>query len=92
MSKIACLAQIVNVIAPILTTTDNVVKQTIFYPFMFFSRYARGNALDVSARSPLTDTKQFGGVPALDVSASHDPATGQSAVFIVNRSLTETLP
>ena len=90
--KIACLAQIVNVIAPILTTTDSLVKQSIFYPFMYFSRYARGNALDVATRAPLTETKQFGAVPAIDVSASHDPATGQSAVFIVNRSLSEILP
>ncbi len=90
--KIACLAQIVNVIAPILTTTDSLVKQTIFYPFMFFSRYARGNALDVFTQAPMTETKQYGGVPSLDVSASHDPATGQGAVFIVNRSLTESIP
>jgi len=90
--KIACLAQIVNVIAPILTTTDSLVKQTIFYPFMYFSRYARGNALDVFTQAPMTETKQYGGVPSLDVSASHDPATGQGAVFIVNRSLTESIP
>lgn len=90
--KIACLAQIVNVIAPILTRTDSLVKQSIFYPFMYFSRYARGNALDVLTRAPLTETNQFGGVPLLDVSASNDPATGASALFIVNRSLDETLP
>jgi len=89
--KIACLAQIVNVIAPILTTTDCLVKQTIFYPFMLMSKFARGQSLAVATKAPLVSTRQFGEMPALDVSASHDPATGQSAVFVVNHSQTETL-
>jgi alpha-N-arabinofuranosidase len=90
--KIACLAQIVNIIAPILTTRESLVKQTTFYPFLYFSRYASGNALDALVDAPLVETSQFGGVPALDVSASHDPASRASAVFIVNRSQTDTLP
>jgi alpha-N-arabinofuranosidase len=89
--KIACLAQIVNVIAPILTTTESLVKQTTFYPFMLVSRFARGLSLAVAAKVPLISTRQFGDMPALDVSASHDPATGQSAVFLVNRSQTEAV-
>jgi alpha-N-arabinofuranosidase len=89
--KIACLAQIVNVIAPILTTTDCLVKQTTFYPFMLMSKFARGLSLAVATKVPLVSTRQFGDMPALDVSACHDPATGQSAVFVVNRSQTEAL-
>jgi len=89
--KIACLAQIVNVIAPILTTTDSLVKQTTFYPFMLMSKFARGLSLAVATKAPLVSTRQFGDMPALDVSASHDPTTGQSAVFVVNRSQTEAL-
>ena len=38
--KIACLAQVVNVIAPILTTRDALLKQSIYYPFMLFSKLA----------------------------------------------------
>ena len=72
--KIACLAQIVNVIAPILTTTDGLVKQTIFYPFMLVSKFARGQSLAVATKAPLVSTRQFGDMPALDVSASHDPS------------------
>jgi alpha-L-arabinofuranosidase len=89
--KIACLAQIVNVIAPILTTSDSLLRQTTFYPFMFFSRYASGLSLDVLAQSPTYPTKQYGDMPLLDVSASYDPATGDGAVFLVNRSQTEPL-
>jgi alpha-N-arabinofuranosidase len=90
--KIACLARIVNVIAPILTTRDSLVKQTIFYPIKLASKFARGQALAVATRAPAISTKRFGDMPALDAAASYDPATGQSAVFVVNRSQTEALP
>lgn len=84
--RIACLAQIVNVIAPILTTRDVMLKQSIYYPLMLFSKLANGAALDVTVRAPRYDTKQFGGMPLLDVSASFNEETGAHAVFIVNRS------
>lgn len=89
--KIACLAQIVNVIAPILTTTEGLLRQSIFYPFMLFSRYAAGQSLDVLTQAPLAETKLYGDMPLLDVAASNDPASGGSAVFLVNRSQTESL-
>jgi alpha-L-arabinofuranosidase len=85
--KIACLAQIVNVIAPILTRSDALLKQSIYYPFLLFSRYAKGYALNTLVDAPTTPTKQYGDVPILDVSASYDPATGNEAIFLVNRSL-----
>jgi alpha-N-arabinofuranosidase len=90
--KIACLAQIVNVIAPILTTTDKLLKQSIYYPFMLFSRLASGAALDVAVQSPLYPTDKYGDMPLLDVSASYDEANNAQAVFIVNRSLNDSLP
>ena len=90
--KIACLAQIVNVIAPILTETDALLKQSIFYPFLLFSRLASGNSLDVLLQAPQHETTQFGPVPLLDVSATHDPETGIGALFLVNRSQTDAVP
>lgn len=92
MLKIACLAQIVNVIAPILTTRDAMLKQSIYYPFMLFSKLATGTALDVAVKAPFYNTARFGDMPLLDVSSSYDEATGANAVFIVNRSQTEPLP
>ncbi len=89
--KIACLAQIVNVIAPILTTTDRLLKQTIFYPVALVSNLARGQSLSVATKTPVVNTQQFGDVPMLDVSASYDPETGRHAVFVVNRSQTEAV-
>ncbi len=90
--KIACLAQIVNVIAPILTTRDAMLKQSIYYPLMLFSRLANGAALDVAVRAPRYETEKFGDMPLLDVSASYNEETGTHAVFIVNRSQSESTP
>lgn len=89
--KIACLAQIVNVIAPLLTTREGLLKQSIYYPIVLFNRLAAGAALDVAVRAPLYATAQFGDMPLLDVSASYDEGSGQSAVFMVNRSQTESV-
>jgi alpha-L-arabinofuranosidase len=90
--KVACLAQIVNVIAPILTTRDTMLKQSIYYPIMLFSRLAAGDALDVAVKAPMYETKLYGDMPLLDVSSSYDAETGTNSVFIVNRSQTESVP
>ncbi len=90
--KIACIAQIVNVIAPLLTRGDALLKQSIYYPLLHFSQLARGNSLDVRVESPRYETAQFGDMPLLDVSCGHDAASGTSAIFLVNRSLQDALP
>jgi alpha-N-arabinofuranosidase len=89
--KIACIAQIVNVIAPIMTNKDGMFKQSIFYPLELFSRHASGVSLDALVNVPSHDTKRFGEMPLLDVSASYDQELKSGAAFLVNRSLTETL-
>jgi alpha-N-arabinofuranosidase len=89
--KIACVAQIVNIISWLHTKSDGLLVYPSFYPFKLLANHARGNALDAHVRAPLTSTKQFGDVPALDVAASHDPANGKQMISIVNRSMTETI-
>ena len=90
--KIACIAQIVNVIAPILTRGDDLLKQVTYYPLQIFSQMASGNSLDVLVDSPLYETSEYGAMPLLDVSSSHNQATDSSSVFIVNRSLSDRVP
>jgi alpha-N-arabinofuranosidase len=58
---------------------------------MLFSRMASGNALDVAVKAPLIETREFGDMPILDVASSHDIETGTSAIFIVNRSQTDSV-
>ena len=87
--KIACLAQLVNVIAPIMTDEKGGAwRQTIFYPFLHASRYGRGTSLRVETESPKFDCRQFTDVPALDASAVYHEEGGELTVFAVNRSLT----
>jgi len=89
--KIACLAQIVNVISPITTTRDGLLKHTTYYPIMLFGRMASGNSLDVAVKAPLIETREFGDVSVLDVASSHNTETGTNALFIVNRSQTDSV-
>jgi len=90
--KVACIAQLVNIIAPILTRPDGLLRQTIFYPFQLFRQFASGESLDVLCQSPEYQTGAYGPAPLLDVAASYDEGTGQSALFIVNRSQREMEP
>jgi alpha-L-arabinofuranosidase len=89
--KIACVAQIVNVISWLHTRSDGLLKHPSYYAFKLVSNYARGAALDVLVKAPTLETKQYDGVPVLDVSASYDAETQQGALFIVNRSQTESV-
>lgn len=84
----ASLAQLVNVIAPIMTEPGGPAwRQTTFFPFSMASRLARGNAVAVQVDSPTHHTNEFGDVPSLDAVACHDPESGDVALFIVNRSV-----
>lgn len=85
--KIACLAQLVNVIAPIMTSDTNVWVQTIFYPFMYASLNGRGTALKPVIKSPSYTTTDSLVVPYLETSVIHDKVNRTITVFAVNRSL-----
>jgi alpha-N-arabinofuranosidase len=83
--KLACLAQIVNVIAPILTRPDDLLRQTSYHAFALFSQHARGVSLRVLIDAPSYHAGKRGEVPVLDACASYDEHSGQVAVFLVNR-------
>mgnify|MGYP002621399156 CR=1 FL=1 len=86
----ASLAQLVNVIAPIMTEPGGPAwRQTTFFPFALTSKMARGVTLDVKLDSPTYQTARHGDVTIVDAVATHDAVTGETAVFMVNRSLTD---
>jgi alpha-N-arabinofuranosidase len=89
--KIACVAQIVNVISWLHTRQDRLLKQPSYYAFKLVSNLARGEALDVLLKAPTVETKEYGNVPALDVSASYDAQTQRGAIFLVNRGLMDAV-
>jgi alpha-N-arabinofuranosidase len=84
--KIGCLAQLVNVIAPIITAPGGLAwRQTIFYPFLHASSYGHGSTLNLQVDSPAYDNQEFGAVPLLEAVATFDEENEQLTIFAVNR-------
>ena len=87
--KIACLAQLVNVIAPIMTRNGGGCwAQTTYWPLLHASKYGRGTALRAIVDSPVYDCRDFEAVPTIDATASLGD-DGSVTVFCVNRDLQE---
>ena len=85
--KAACLAQLVNVIAPIMTEPGGPAwRQTIFFPFAITARRAQGTVLRLVVESPSYDTAAYGSAPLMDAVATIDDDSGAVSVFLVNRS------
>jgi alpha-N-arabinofuranosidase len=86
----ASLAQLVNVIAPIMTEPGGPAwRQTTFFPFATTARLARGTSLRTRVSTERYRTKAYGTVDVVDAAATYDDETGRAAVFLVNRHLTE---
>jgi len=95
--RVACLAQIVNVIAPLVTNSQGTLRQSIYYPYQMVLKYARGRMLDIQVDSetyPIhadglrADFARNADVPFLDVVATWDAKEKRVAVFALNRDLT----
>ena len=102
--KVACLAQLVNVIAPIMTETGGPAwRQTIFHPFAQMSRFGRGRVLRAEIDSPTYAARYFDprgatplyfplpSVPYLKLAAVEDPQSGALSLFALNRNLEESM-
>ena len=86
----ASLAQLVNVIAPIMTEPGGAAwKQTTFFPFAATSAHGRGVALRTDVTSGTYETERFGAVPLVDAVATHDEEAGRYALYAVNRATDE---
>lgn len=90
--KIACLAQLVNVIAPIMTINGGGAwRQTIYYPYMHASLYGRGYVLNPIVKSPVYDCKEYTDVPILDTIAVVNEENNEITIFAVNRDIEGSL-
>lgn len=84
--KAASLAQLVNVIAPIMTEPGgDAWRQTTFFPFAETARRAVGSSLRLRIDSDTHDTAKYGSVNSVDAAATHDQQTDRSSLFLVNR-------
>ena len=87
--KIACLAQLVNVIAPIMTRNGGGAwAQTIYWPFLHASKYGRGTSLRALVDTPTYDCADYEAVPLIDAAATLGDDGGVT-VFCVNRDMSE---
>ena len=85
--KMACLAQLVNVIAPIMTDASaGAWKQSIFYPFLHASIYGRGIALQPVVFSPKHDTSKHADVSDVEAVAVYNEEKDEVTIFVVNRN------
>jgi alpha-L-arabinofuranosidase len=88
----ASLAQLVNVIAPIMTRPDGPAwKQTTFHPFALTSANAKGEVLRLAVESPSFTAPAHGEIQSLSAVATHDSETGRITLFAVNRNPEEKL-
>ena len=85
--KIANIAQIVNVIAPILTRGDEVLIQSIFYPLEMYASRREGISLQPILSGPTYEGKSNGETSVIDASAILNDTTLH--VFATNRSVDE---
>ncbi|MFZ2987209.1 alpha-N-arabinofuranosidase [Ideonella sp.] len=90
--KVACLAQLVNVIGPIMTEPGGAAwRQTIFHPFAQAAKWGRGTVLRPLLSSPGYAHAKLGELSYLVASVVDDAETGTTAVFVLNRHLTEAM-
>src|SRR5262249_11898364 len=94
--RVACLAQLINVIAPLVTNETSVLRQSIYCPYAWALGSARGKVLDLSVESetyPIVanglraDFARNEQVPYCDVAATFDESSGQVCLFMLNRDL-----
>jgi alpha-N-arabinofuranosidase len=94
--RVGCLAQIVNVIAPLVTSETAVLRQSIYYPYAWALKYAQGRVLDplvesetypIRAEGLRPDFARDDRVPYVDVAATYDPQNGQLCLLMLNRDL-----
>ncbi|HSV27566.1 MAG TPA: alpha-N-arabinofuranosidase [Sedimentisphaerales bacterium] len=86
--KVGCMAQLVNVIAPIMTEPGGpAIRQTIFWPYLHCLQHCRGTVLHGILDSPQYETKKFGDATTVDAVAVNDEEAGELKVFAVNRDL-----
>jgi alpha-N-arabinofuranosidase len=95
--RVACLAQLVNVIAPIMTNQNGLFRQTIYYPYAWALQHARGKALELAVTSPAYEVTAperpafraaaSMSVPYLDAAGTIDLENKTVSLFILNRDL-----
>ena len=84
--RLGCLAQTVNVLAPVMTEPGGPAwAQTIYHPFALTSRHGRGSVLQLANQGDALATSGSGDIPCLAAAAVWDESAGELKLFLVNR-------
>lgn len=82
--KVGCLAQLINVIAPIMTENGGgVYKQTTYYPFALAIAYAKGMAIKTILKTPKAESV-YGDTEKVYGACTYDG--GKYSLFVINKS------
>ncbi|KAA0235299.1 MAG: Intracellular exo-alpha-(1-_5)-L-arabinofuranosidase 1 [Acidimicrobiales bacterium] len=85
--KIACFAQVVNILGPIKTSREGVLREATYWPFVMLSGATSGESLRVALDCPELETSGRGPVPVIDASASYDAEADRVTLCLVHRSI-----
>ena len=88
--QIANIAQIVNVIAPLITRGDDLLIQSIYYPFTMFAKRREGTSLRIFLEGPGYESESYGWVNYIDASIIQNGSLLH--VFAINRNTDKPLP
>lgn len=89
--KMANIAQLVNVLAPIMITDDKLWKQTIYYPLQLFASHCYGESVNTFVQSDTFNTQRSKGIPYLDVSCSYQKEKQALVINVVNRHPSQSI-
>jgi alpha-N-arabinofuranosidase len=86
--RLGCLAQLVNVIAPLMTNANGLVRQTILYPYSWALRYGKGEVLDLAVQNAAVyEVSATEKAPYLDIAGTRQAEDGVVSLFVLNRDL-----
>lgn len=85
--KMANLAQLVNVIAPMMVTNDKLWLQTTYFPLQLFANNCMGRSISTFVDCNTYNTSDYKNVPYLDVSSVYNDSTKELMINVVNRHL-----
>ncbi len=87
--EIACLAQLINVIAPITTVRGGgVFTQTTYHPFHMLRKYGHGTTMKAVVEAE-TYSCEFGELPIVEPAVVYNEETDEVRVFVLNCSQEE---
>ncbi len=89
--KMANMAQLVNVIAPMMVTNDKLWFQTTYYPLQLFAQNCKGESIVSFVDCDTYSTDDYKNVPYLDVSTVYNDSTKELMINVVNRHLEKAI-